>query len=201
MTPATGGNRREMRLESVLAILSARFTDPALILVTAATREDDTGLLAASLARSVQALGKRCALLSLAGSALTSGEKTAGPYTVIRPSAGTLASPAAFEQAATMWRQRYDFSFVDAPAFLKSPLAPYVARSACGVLIAMRRGRQASASDRDTAGILKNLGASIVGVVFTPARKPASLGPFVASVDHALTDIADAELRARPAES
>jgi hypothetical protein len=167
MIKETSSNNSTVRLSGVLAILTARFTKSALILVTAATEEDDTRLLATSIAQVVQAAGKRAAYVSLVSAPLYFEDETGGPHTILRPSVAALCSPAAFDNAATMWREQHDFLFVDAPNLLATNLVPHIARKADGVLIAMRRGRPVSAKDRDAAAILKNLGAFTLGVVTT----------------------------------
>jgi hypothetical protein len=201
MITETNAKTPDARLGVVLAILTARFTSPALVLVTAATEEDDTRVLATSSARLVQATGKRAAYVPLVPSQLVSEYRTAGPYTVLHPAVNTLSSPAAFDNAATMWREQYDFLFVDAPTLLSMTLVPHIALTAHGVLVAMRRGRAASARDRDAAAVLKHLGAVTIGVVTTPARLSRATVPSARTADRPLPAIADSDLRTQPIES
>jgi hypothetical protein len=191
----------DVRLGSVLAILTSRFAGPALILVTAATEEDDTRLLATSIAQLVHSTGKRAAYVSLVSPALVLEDRTSGPYAVLRPSASTLSTPAAFDNAAAQWREQYDFVFLDAPTLLATPLVPHVARKANGVLIALRRGRAASSGDSDAATILKHVGAFTIGIVTTPAR-PVRVGSSAArSTDSPLPKFTNTDLRAQPVET
>ena len=160
----------DVRLGATLAILTTRFVGPALILVTAATREDDTRLLAMSIARLIHEGGKRAAYVSLVPSPLVFEDRAAGPHSVLRPSVAALSSPEAFDSAVEMWQQHHDFLFVDAPNLLATTLVPHIARRADGVLIAMCRGRAMCAEDREAANILKHLGASTIGVVTTSPK-------------------------------
>ncbi len=190
------------RLGSVLALLTARFAGPALILVTAAMPEDDTRRVATSVAQVLQSTGKRAAYATLGSSplALDEDDEAAG-FDVLRPALAALTSPAAFDATAALWRAEYDFVLVDAPTLLETTLVPHIARTANGVLIAMRRGRTAGAEDRKAAAILKHLGALTIGIVTTPPRsahRGGSLAPRTAARPH--TTITSAP-RAQPIES
>jgi hypothetical protein len=201
MIPETTSTNAGVRLGAVLAILTARFTSPALILVTAATKEDNTTLLATSLAASLETSGKRCAYVPLATSQLSLDDKTSCPYVVLRPSDGTLSSQVAFDNATVAWRDQYHFIFFEAPSLLATTLVPHIARTADGVLIAMRRGRAASGQDRDTAAMLKHLGAFTIGVVTTPGRATSAGRRAASGANRPLPTISDSRLHPQPVES
>jgi hypothetical protein len=186
----------EARLGSVLAVLTARFTTSALILITAATEEDDTSRLAESVTRLVLSAGKRAAYVSLAPSTLVFEGSSASPEDVLRLPRGMFSTPAAFDSAAALWRARYDFVFVDAPNLLAMTLAPHVARTADGVLVAVRRGRVPSRFDRDAAAILKHLHAVTLGVVTTSARDGKSAR--LQTADNAVPRLLESDLTAQP---
>lgn len=197
MIADTNAKPSDVRLGSVLAILTTRFTSSALILVTAATEDDDTRLLATSIAQLVHSSGKRAAYVPLVPPLSAEGGRP-GLYTVLRPSEGTLASPAAFNHAAAAWREKYDLLFVDAPDLLTPTVVMHLARTADGVLIAMRRGRAASARDREAAAILSHLGARTLGVVTTPARPRPANGTTATAASRSL---AESDFRTQTVES
>jgi Mrp family chromosome partitioning ATPase len=171
------------RLATIWAIVEARNTLPALIVVTSATHADDTSSIARGLAAAGNSAGQNVGYLELTAGSRSTG--ASGPYASL--SIDPRGSPReAFDGALERWRTMYDVIIVDAATLGSAALAAHVARISDGVVIAVCDKRRVVPADRELAVLLSELQACVIGVVLSaPLTKSA---PTRVSRDHALLE-------------
>ena len=152
------------RFATIWAIIEARKTFPAMIVVTGATPADDTKSIARGLAEVAQGVGQRAGYLQLGADGR--GTVTPSSYTVL--SVATRGSQReSFDAAVALWRSMYDIVVVDAAILGVTALAAHVIRIADGVVIGVCDQRRVVPADRALARLLGELSASIIGAVMT----------------------------------
>jgi len=134
---------------------------PAMILVTSATPDDDAIGVAQGLVNASKNAGHCTGFLALGGA-----------FDAHAPAA-SLALPdesscAGFDELLHTWRATYDVIIVEIPQLLTHNLGAHVARTADGVIVAVRTNRSVQLADRELSALLKQLGAALLGVVATP---------------------------------
>lgn len=156
------------RLATIWAIVEARQTFPALIVVASATAMDDTQPVARGLCLASQDAGKRTGFLYLgagirrkpAGESLTYDELSIS---------GRLSQRENFDALLTRWRSSYDVIIVEIPQLASCGLGAHVARLSDGIVVALFPDRQVTKTDRELTTLFAQLGTSLIGVVKTAA--------------------------------
>jgi hypothetical protein len=160
------------RLATIWAIIEARKTFPAIIVVTSATESDDTEAVARGLAQAAHSVGQRTGYLRL-GANSGSGIVSA-PYAALSIAPrGTERE--AFDAALTTWRAMYDVVIVNASVLGSGALGAHAARVSDGIVVGVCDQRRVVPADRELARLLQDLKVSVIGVVMTaPANKTAT---------------------------
>jgi hypothetical protein len=159
------------RLATLWTIVEARRTFPVLIVVASASDTDDTTSIARGLAQVAHESGWRTGYLRLNPGAQPI--PTINGYSELR--VAERGSPReAFDAAITDWRRGFDVLVVDVTDVRSQFLAAHVARIADGVVVAVCAGRRVLAADHEFASLLKEISASMLGVVFCRPAVPAS---------------------------
>jgi hypothetical protein len=165
------------RLATIWAIVEARKTFPAMIVVAAATAADDTGAIACGLAEAANAAGKGAGLLRLTKE--TRGGFASGAYAQLSiDSRGSERD--AFDKALEVWRTQFDVVIVDIADARLGALGAHVVSVADGVVVGLCAQRRVVAADRELAALLTQLQSSVIGVVLcAPMAKtpPARFSP------------------------
>ncbi len=174
----------ERRLRAIGAILSARLAPPAIVLVTAASTQDDTSVLAHGLAKSFHAAGFRTAYAGPAQLAVADAQRPSYDEVMLADAGGDIVA-AEIDALVARWRDAYEIVLYDVPAILDDRRAIRVARHIDGILIALHGGRAVTRDDADVAAFLATLSAPNLGVV-TTGRRPAPSGsePVTAAGEH-----------------
>jgi len=179
------------------ATVEAELPGGAVLAVGCALAGDGTPVVAAGLAAALAAAGYRTLALDAAGDgdpaplrarlgtarapAVTLDAATNDPAgSVAHPAAGCdclvlqagsleAAGAPALSALFAALRGRYDYAVVDVATIAAGGLG--AARAADGVLLAVRENRAAANADRDAAALLAQVGAHVLGVVATSARR------------------------------
>jgi hypothetical protein len=163
----------DRRFRAIGAILSARLAPPAIVLVTAASTQDDTSVLAHGLATSFHAAGFRTAYAGPADLARTTAQRPSYDAIALADPGGDIVA-AEIEALVARWRDAYEIVLYDVPAILDDRRAIRVARHLDGILIALHGGRAITRDDADVATFLATLTAPNLGVVTTGRRTTPS---------------------------
>ncbi len=160
-------------LSTIWSIVEARQQLPAVIVVTGATGADDTEAVASGLASVALTTGQRTGYLRLSAGG-PDNEASADYATLsISPRA---SQREAFDTALKTWRTMYDVVIVDAGGTDSEALRVHAARVCDGVVIAACNQRRVVAADHNLARVLREVRASLIGVVSTaPARDPKAI--------------------------
>jgi Mrp family chromosome partitioning ATPase len=153
------------QLARIWAIVEARNTLPTVIIVTCATKGDDTESIARGLAQAAHGAGQRVGYLGLRNDGGERQPSTAYDTLSIGADGSRRES---FDAALVSWRTMYDVVIADAALFLGSdPLGLHAARVSDGVIVAVSDQRRVESADRDLTRILAEIHASVMGVVIT----------------------------------
>ncbi len=155
------------RLATIWAIVEARSTLPAMIVIASATDDDDTTSIARGLADVAGNAGQTTGYLRInAGGRPNTGP---APYTELSISPRG-SSREAFDEALTTWRSIYDVIVVDVTNLGSEPLGAHAARVADGVVVAICSQRRAVAADGELSTLLAELQAVVIGAVLAAPR-------------------------------
>jgi Mrp family chromosome partitioning ATPase len=175
---------------------------PAVLMVTSAQAGDGKSLTAGSLAASFAKSGHRAALVTETGSAASDPDSIASK----RYALGHVANvtlPVESDDAISReglaafvkeMRADFDYTIVDAPAFVGSHSAMALTELVDGILLTVRVGRASSENDEMMVRMIDHVRSPVIGVVATDA---AAIAEF--ERDQSRETAADG-LRARPAE-
>jgi hypothetical protein len=174
-TSAVMSSAQMNELGTIWAIVETRKALPAVIVVMGATQADDTEAISRGLAQVADAAGQRAGYFRLKTGA---GAKSAlSQYaTLVIGSSGSQRE--SFDASLTSWRTMYDVVIVDAGTSGAEPLGVHAARVGDGVVIAACEQRKVVPADRTLARVLKEIHASVIGVVMTAAagsQKPVAV--------------------------
>jgi len=162
-------------LATIWAIVQSRKAFPSVVVITGATPSDDTESIARGLATAAQSDGQRAGYLCLSASARS--KTSSGTYASLSviPSGSLRES---FDVAISSWRSMYDIVIIDAGTSGVETLGLHAMRVGDGVVIAAYEDRKVVSADRRLARVLREIGASVIGVVMTGsavATKPAAI--------------------------
>lgn len=152
------------RLATIWAIVEARKSFPAMIVVAGATAADDTATIACGLAEAANAAGKGAGLLRLASE--VTGGLASGAYAQLSiDSRGSERE--AFDKALAVWQTQFDVVIVDVADALLGALGAHVVSVSDGVVLGLCAQRRVLPADRELAGVLAQLRSEVIGVVLT----------------------------------
>ena len=139
----------DIQAQLLSARVEAELSKPAVVMVTSARTGDSKSLTAYSLATSLEKYNHRVSLMEIPNEEGASHERLS-----------------AFVEKM---RANYDFTIIDAAAFVKSSAVMSLARLVDGILLAVRIGRAPTDDDESMVLMLEQVGGKIVGVVATDA--------------------------------
>jgi hypothetical protein len=158
------------RLATIWSIIEGRKTFPAMIVVTSATRAEDTESIARGLAQAAHSVGLRTGHLRLAAG---DGESGVPAHYAELSIASRGSRREAFDAALAEWLTMYDVVIIDAGILGFDGLGAHVARVGHGVIVAVCDRRRAVSADRNLVRLLSDLQTPIIGVVMTARRGKA----------------------------
>lgn len=163
---ADARNAVDPQLSIVWAILEARRSLPAMVVVASATEFDGSRAVARGLAAVAYGSGRRTAYLDLG----IGSEQVAVPnyVTVLAPPDHSEGGD--FSAAVTAWRSSFDVVIVNVPALLSTRYGAQLARIADAVVIAVCEGRRITTIDRDLSAVFGELSAKVLGIVRTSGQ-------------------------------
>jgi Mrp family chromosome partitioning ATPase len=163
---SANANANADRLATIWAIVEARQTFPALILVASATAIDDTQPVARGLGLASQDAGKRTGFLYLGAGIRRKALGEPLGYDELSIS-GRQSQRENFDALLGGWRRNYDVIIIEIPQLASCGLGAHVARLSDGIVVALFPDRQVTKADRELTTLFSQLGASVIGVVKT----------------------------------
>jgi len=185
-------NTRMDQIEMLRTQLETSLQLPTILVISSARKDDGKGLVAAGLARSMEAAGYST-LLVLADEQTTAGQGLTEPKSLAeisdlgiarfvrasRSSENMMAIPSnnfrqkvsrdAVARFCETCRASYEVTVVDAGPVLRSAFAMLLSAAGDGVLIVIRDGRRVCADDRQLAKMLASEKTPFLGVVSVAA--------------------------------
>jgi Mrp family chromosome partitioning ATPase len=150
-------SNNDQRLQVILSVLLAKVTQPAIVLVTAASPRDDSSMLSAGLTKAAKDAGHSAVTIALSD------------FTGLSFS-GRAAVQKDVDQAIAEKSAVHDVVFIDAPSLLDTQFAVHVAKLAAVTVLALANGRKVTPEDERAAELLRMVDAKFLGVVTTPYR-------------------------------
>jgi NAD(P)-dependent dehydrogenase (short-subunit alcohol dehydrogenase family) len=180
---------------SIAARIETEVGSPAALLVTSALESDGTTMIAARLAEALVAEGYRVAVVDAretvefeaSASALSYGSEIAEPSRTFAEIAlrdlGDRFGGSRRDVSALIarLRARYDYIVVDAPAFHRGAMPTLFADVCDALMVAVQKGRSATAEDRRINSYLEGSTKHTIGIVTTTK---AAISNFAASAPH-----------------
>jgi hypothetical protein len=155
-------------LSTVWAIVEARQTFPAVIVVASATAKDDTEPVARGLSDVSEEAGKRTAYLYLGQGSRRNPASDSHRYAELSIS-GPQSQRESFDARFDAWRTMYDVIIIELPRLASCELGAHAARLSDGIVVALYPNREACKEDRELTRLFGQLKASLIGVVRTRA--------------------------------
>jgi Mrp family chromosome partitioning ATPase len=138
---------RQARL--LRASVEAGVSKPAIVMITSAAPGDGKSLTASMLAASLEKCDYRVSLVEIPNE--------------------TGTSPECLTDYVERMRANYDFTVIDAAAYLENTTVLSLARLVDAIVVAVRIGRTATADDGSMVATLEEFGGNVLGVVATDA--------------------------------
>ncbi len=168
--------------------LEAALTMPAIVVVGAATEEDDPGMVAGNLSKAFAEAGYRTVVVDPYGGEMLKDElglkvpaaseiaaipKSAVNGTIKNLSAVAVAKNAPHTNTSFVklcsilgdLRSSYDVTIISAGVIANNPMAMQFAAGSQGVILGFRFGRKPARADQELMASLRHVGGSILGVV------------------------------------